>query len=372
MQWAAAAAAASCLAAAEEWIHRRAIRRRMANLYALSQHPVGGSPSKAGEFVRLTLQDLGYEYRTYANSHPPPDGTSDLPRVLFSTRLIAVDDGSGFTFQGEEHYEVLASFVREHVFNLLLRRGMRQLKNEQCGLLLPDRQKRLGALAPKVLVTDDYETAETLVVIVHKSGTVRTGQWSRRACICCSLEEGSVVAYMERIKERKWAAILLDPASCDDDPMPDEVASSEHVLCSWDHLIERAEAKRVFFIAHELGGKSVLTLLQQRLDGMMKRCAGIALVDGMHAGTWYPFNVKAEYRLFLNERCRNWIRSEKSLGEHLSQDEDTFGRAVRPLSADDPITLISSGTVDRQRVAIMAMEGIFKFFDQLHDKRVYA
>ncbi|EKX48578.1 hypothetical protein GUITHDRAFT_136685 [Guillardia theta CCMP2712] len=371
MQWAAAAAAASCLAAAEEWIHRRAIRRKMANLYALSQHPVGGSPTKTGEFVRLTLQDLGYEYRTYANSNPSPDSASDFPRVLFSTRLVAVDDGSPFTFQGEEHYEVLASFVREYVLNLLLRQGMKELKPERACLLLSDRQRSVGAMIPKVLVTDDLETAEVMVVIVHKSGSARTGQWSRRACINGSLEEGSVAPYMERIRERKWAAILLDPASCENDPMPDDVASSEHVLCAWDHVIQKEGAKQIFFIGHGLGGKSVLTLLQHRQESMIERCAGIALIDGAHTGTWYPFNVQEQLKAFLAGRCRNWVRSDKPLGAILSKDDDIFGRGVRPLTEDDPICLTSSGTSEQNRVAIMAMEGVFKFFDNLHDRRVY-
>ena len=62
-----------------------------------------------------------------------------------------------------------------------------------------------------VFVTPDFYTNEaTLLVLIHGSGFVRAGQWSRKVIINKGLKEGSQIPYIEAAKERGWAVIVLN------------------------------------------------------------------------------------------------------------------------------------------------------------------
>lgn len=74
--------------------------------------------------------------------------------------------------KNQRHYEALGDIITEHVYELLEKEGMHKIyvpKNvpkEQASFIFSTKQ--------------DLTNCKKLLVLIHGSGVVRAGQWSRR------------------------------------------------------------------------------------------------------------------------------------------------------------------------------------------------
>lgn len=53
-----------------------------------------------------------------------------------------------------------------------------------------------------------------MLVLIHGSGAVRAGQWSRRLCINKSLRSGSQMSYINRARELGWGVVVMNTNEC--------------------------------------------------------------------------------------------------------------------------------------------------------------
>lgn len=66
------------------------------------------------------------------------------------------------------------------------------------------------ALTSFIYASVDFFENEKLLILIHGSGVVRAGQWSRRLIINDSLSTGSQIPYIERARELGYAVLVLN------------------------------------------------------------------------------------------------------------------------------------------------------------------
>ncbi|VDM61084.1 unnamed protein product [Angiostrongylus costaricensis] len=135
----------------------------------------------------LTLKDLGYRF----------DKNGEFRRI---------SDNGRFVFTNQEGYEKLGNIMTTELYSIL---------EDQCGLasktprkrkLFEDEQKNLSF----VYASSDFRDKSTVVLIIHGSGAVRPGQWSRRLILNEGLNVGSQIPYIQRAHTNDWGVILCN------------------------------------------------------------------------------------------------------------------------------------------------------------------
>ncbi|KAK6039991.1 hypothetical protein COOONC_22503 [Cooperia oncophora] len=93
-----------------------------------------------------------------------------------------------------------------------------------------------------------FEEKPTVLVIIHGSGAVRPGQWSRRLILNESLETGSQIPYIQRALKNGWGVIVCS-TNTDEEYYP-----CRHLCAVYDQLLRDSTAVRFFVVAHSRGG----------------------------------------------------------------------------------------------------------------------
>uniref|UniRef100_UPI00358F83C4 cotranscriptional regulator ARB2A homolog isoform X2 n=1 Tax=Myxine glutinosa TaxID=7769 RepID=UPI00358F83C4 len=93
--------------------------------------------------------------------------------------------------ENQRHYEELGNAITQYIYKLL------EEEYDLTRTLLPVGDK------PQTFVfeSEDARKADKLLVLIHGSGAVRAGQWSRRIIINDNLDEGSQIPYVETAKK---------------------------------------------------------------------------------------------------------------------------------------------------------------------------
>jgi len=217
---------------------------------------------------------------------------------------------------------------------------------------------------------------EKLILLIQGSGAVRPGQWARALCINESLDLGSILPYLKKIRERDWGVIVFNPnmnsVDVHDPAAPDlrcreaflsrkkqvptqkgrkKIAGNEsngdHCIYVWDHFGSKAAASELCIIAHSAGGACTMELLSTREAEILPKLRGIAFTDSVH---WVsPRHPKAT-RAFVKAHAINWVRSEKRL--------DSPERSEK-----DDCKSVSAGHDKHEYTSGCAIESVFKFLD---------
>lgn len=126
-------------------------------------------------------------------------------------KLVNVKTGNGFIFTSQTDYEKLCDFVTKKVYNLLCSPPY----SLQCILLNGENvtnepTANLPIDQSFVFVSKNFDTSDKLVVIIHGTGLVRAGQWSRKLIINESLDSGSQLPYIKRCLDNDWGVLVLN------------------------------------------------------------------------------------------------------------------------------------------------------------------
>lgn len=136
-----------------------------------------------------------------------------------------------------------------------------------------------------IFISENFYTADRVLVIVQGSGAVRPGQWARALCINNNLKAGTIFDYLDIARECNLGVIVLNP---NQDRIRLRVISEahpngtfhpthvypilgheehgKHIVHIYDHFIAKTAAKDLFMVAHSRGGSSAVYLLNNRLE----------------------------------------------------------------------------------------------------------
>lgn len=262
-------------------------------------------------------------------------------------KIQNVKTGEGFQFVAREgdlaynqmHYEALGEVVTTEVYKLL--ESECQLK--KAPVPYNSQGEEEGTF---IFLSDDaLSNPDKLLVLIHGSGVVRAGQWSRRLIINDSLKSGTQIPFIKEAQKEGYG-ILVTNTNDNSRPGKGRIKGSQnpesHAHHVWNHYIHNAKARHVAIVAHSYGGCVVTSLFTQVKEEFRKRVFAVALTDSVHylheAG---PFKG-------LVKVSKNWVCSPEPL--------DT---PVKTHPGD--ITRVSAGVTVHEQTSWASFRSIFKF-----------
>eukprot|EP00026_Physarum_polycephalum_P010134 Phypoly_transcript_10285.p1 GENE.Phypoly_transcript_10285~~Phypoly_transcript_10285.p1 ORF type:complete len:331 (+),score=73.34 Phypoly_transcript_10285:209-1201(+) len=272
------------------------------------------------------------------NEHPK--SIAELGYKFQDRKLVDIETGGKFKFIDQKHYELLGDLIVDEIQNIM--------KEEQkmVEVLVPDSEKEKKR-ANIFHSPDFFKNKDALMVLICGSGAVRAGQWARSLCINDSLNNGTVIPYLEDAHAAGYATIVLNPN------FTSETLSSpeKHTLYVWDNFIAKSPAKKIVIVAHSYGGVVTMNLLFNRAEQVYERVKGIAFTDSVHS---VKSETKKKGSAFLAARARNWVKSKKPL--------DT---EIQELSSIQGCKLVSAGHDTHEYTSGVARPSVFAFLKEM-------
>mmetsp|Transcript_100564 Transcript_100564/g.181527 ORF Transcript_100564/g.181527 Transcript_100564/m.181527 type:complete len:314 (-) Transcript_100564:16-957(-) len=299
-----------------------------------SERPAHGTADLSSESMD-ELRQLGYEYR--------------------GGRLLQVGSDKGFEFRDQQHYDLLADAVLGHVGALLV--GEAKLTP----VVVP-----LGAeKGPRssVFVSEGFQAAEKLLLIIQGSGRVRVGVWGCALCINKDLDHGTMLPYLQKAKEQNYGVIVLNPNdnSVERAPIPGSETADRHVAYVWEHFVSAqcASTATVDIVAHSNGGRALLEFLA-RSPAATSRIRHVVFTDSYHSPAQVS-SLSAEPKALLADPSRsvNYVPHSSPLGEAVS---DWVSLGYQMNQAQKGCLCLSAAVVDHAATNHAALEPAFKFF----------
>ncbi|CAF3793740.1 unnamed protein product [Rotaria sordida] len=272
-------------------------------------------------------------------------------------KLVSIETGKPFKFdvfsdndENQKRYESVGKLIDNAVFELL--ENTCQLQR----ITVPVNAKK-GEHTSFIFTSNDLSTANYLMVIIHGTGVVRAGQWSRKLIINEGLEVGSQMEYIRRARAAGYAVIITNTnlnsfesprflrrsAIC---PIRGSSTAEEHGCYVWEHFIRPSHAKHICIMAHSYGGAVVLEMAHRFLKEFDKRVFAVALTDSPM--TIYGRRVKKNVLKMLKKRMINWVVD--------TEEVDT------DLGEDDCCQIRSAGHTVHEWTSYTAIDAIFDFF----------
>jgi len=279
------------------------------------------------------LQALGYEYR--------------------GGRLLAVGKDEGFTFKDQEHYDALADAVLRYVTSLL--ESEAQLRP----LWLPLGAES-GARCP-IYVSEGFDSASKVLLLIQGSGRVRVGVWGCALCINKDLDQGTMLPYLREAADRGYGVIVLNPNlnQVDGQPIPGSETPDRHVAYVWESVLLarcRGDAS-VDVVAHSNGGRALLYFMAD-CEAAAKRIHRLALTDSYHMAP----ETKAlgpEGKVLLADRSVNYVPHNAPFGTPV-EEWVTLGNFMTQASKGCPC--VSAATPDHASTNQASLKAAFDFF----------
>ncbi|CAF1143975.1 unnamed protein product [Rotaria sordida] len=278
-------------------------------------------------------------------------------------KLVSIETGKPFKFdvfsdndENQKRYESVGKLIDNAVFELL--ENTCQLQR----ITVPVNAEK-GEHTSFIFTSNDLSTANYLMVIIHGTGVVRAGQWSRKLIINEGLEVGSQMEYIRRARAAGYAVIITNTnlnsfesprflrrsAIC---PIRGSSTAKEHGCYVWEHFIRPSHAKHICIMAHSYGGAVVLEMAHRFLKEFDKRVFAVALTDSPM--TIYGRRVKKNVLKMLKKRMINWVVD--------TEEVDT------DLGEDDCCQIRSAGHTVHEWTSYTAIDAIFDFFTEQRRK----
>ncbi|XP_045103285.1 cotranscriptional regulator FAM172A-like [Portunus trituberculatus] len=262
-------------------------------------------------------------------------------------KLRNIETGEGFKYSArfkdhyynEKHYEALADAMTIEVYKML--ESECKLKRAPVPYDVKGDEERTFIFHSE----DAFTNPDKLLVLMHGSGYVKAGQWSRRLIINDSLKSGSQIPFIQEAQKEGYGVVVTNT----NDNHHHElglVRGSEHpeahILHVWKHYIYPAKAKHIAFIVHSNGGRLVSLLYPQVEEQFNGRVFAVAMTDSNHY-----FERHARY-VGLQKVSRNWACNRRPLDTPLRTNN---GDVVR----------VSAGTKVHEETSWLCFNSIFKY-----------
>jgi len=255
-----------------------------------------------------------------------------------------------FHFVSQRHYEAIGDFIaREIQLRMIRDCGLREVllpgveqrdpiwisEQESSAITAQDQQT---LIKNNVFVSQNWQTADKLMLLIQGSGAVRAGQWARALCMNESLETGSQIPYIQQALLEGYGVIVFNPNlnrlpktpiphqytregfMMTDKPsslsrnqytdIPEHDSPPIHTISVWDNIVSRAQAKDIVIVAHSAGGYCTMSLLQARHSQVLPKLRGVAFTDSVHS---VMSSDPKPVRDFICQNAINWVTSDRPL-----------------------------------------------------------
>jgi hypothetical protein len=284
------------------------------------------------------IRALGYEFR---------DG-----------HLRQVNGKGGFVFKDGDNYESLADAIAQYVPMLLEEEAHLEPVWLPLGV-------SPGEGCP-IFVSQGYERADKLLLIIQGSGRVRAGVWGCNLCIHESLEQGTMLPYLRMATALGYGVIVFNPNEnrVEGNPILGSENPTNHVAYVMEHIVPQCAAREIDVLAHSQGGRSLLAYLARaKKDNtagrIVDKMGRVVFTDSYHAQTQLAF-LPSRVRSLMSDpkRSINFVPHSAELGtrvEEWSSQEYSFTEAERGCLC------VSSGVLDHASTNYAAIHAVFDF-----------
>ncbi|KAM3725894.1 FAM172 family protein [Dirofilaria immitis] len=250
------------------------------------------SSSEPENVVPLSLEGLGYHF----------DGHG----------VMRDKNGKKYEFTDQKSYEKIGLAVTEEIYRIMESPPYNMERQ-----YLDDTNKKKSAF---IFLSKDWYKKENLIVLIHGSGAVRAGQWSRRLIMNESLNIGSQLPYLRICKSRDWGVVVMNTNMNITDnvplePLPESRTPLEHGITVWKRYVAKAKANSVAVVAHSAGGAVIAGIIENYWSTeWMKRLKCVCLTDAVFTlpsvtvMDWLPAirNWRATPHTEMFEHAKTW------------------------------------------------------------------
>ncbi|XP_046569818.1 uncharacterized protein LOC124278112 isoform X5 [Haliotis rubra] len=242
-------------------------------------------------------------------------------------------------------YEALGEVITDHIYNLM---------EEEEGLNRINVPVDTSTEEPHsfIFVSQDALTKSKLLVLIHGSGAVRAGQWTRKLIINNSIEHGSQLPYIRQAMGEGYGVIVLNPnlntvGERDEEiEIKDNNSPESHGHYVFQHFVMKAQASCVAFVAHSYGGIVTMELINDYPGYFKEKVFAVAFTDSVHA--FRRRDMLKETRLYFKERGCNFAASYAPINTRQNED-------------NDECPAVSAGTHKHEWTSYTSFEILFDF-----------
>lgn len=181
----------------------------------------------------------------------------------------------------QKHYEALGETITEHVYQLLLDIGLKKIP-----IPAPETPNSGFVFGTK----SDFSNTKKLLILIHGSGVVRAGQWSRSLIINHSLDHGTQIPYIKRAISLGYDVLVTNTNHNHREEngrritLPGNKSPSAHAYSVWQQLIAPAYDSIDSFavVAHSYGGVVTLDLARRYPNQFVEKCFAVGFTDSVH------------------------------------------------------------------------------------------
>ncbi|UJR31574.1 hypothetical protein I4U23_019061 [Adineta vaga] len=244
-------------------------------------------------------------------------------------KLVSLENGRPFQFNAYPHDE--DNQKRYHAIGRLVDNYIYGLLENECHLRripIPV-DARTGEPTSFFFASDNFLDAENLMIIIHGTGVVRAGQWSRKLIINENIQVGSQLAYIMKAQELGFAVIVtntnlnIDESSRSIHQRPRFIRGSEspedHGCYIWENFVRQSSARHICIVAHSYGGAVMLEMASRYTSDFDKRVLAVALTDSPMKA--YIKRAHPNVLRILRKRTINWVGSKSKANTNLGDRE---------------------------------------------------
>lgn len=182
--------------------------------------------------------------------------------------------------ENQKRYEAIGDVITEYVYELLEQNGLQRI------YLNPNDKDGAFVFSTKA----NLSNTDKLLILIHGSGVVRAGQWSRSLIVNHCLDKGTQLPYIKRAKALGYEVLITNTNQNNRlidgkvQKIPGSEDATTHARSVWDTCISSVvNLKSIGIVAHSYGGIVTLDLAQYKPVEFQKHVFGVAFTDSVHS-----------------------------------------------------------------------------------------
>ncbi|XP_076466037.1 cotranscriptional regulator ARB2A-like [Babylonia areolata] len=286
-----------------------------------------------------TLEGFGYRFNTKGELVDKSGGKFQF--------MVKKDDPE----YNQRRYVVLGEVVTDHLYGIM----ENELKLERVPVPV---DARVDEPQSFIFRTKDSADNQNMMVLIHGSGAVRAGQWTRKLIINENIDTGSQLPYIRRAIDGGFGVIVMNTNLNEAvvDGKVRKIRGSEtpenHGVYVWQHFVQPAKAQNVAVVAHSYGGIVACTIAETFLKDFQRRVFSIVFTDSVHTDGRALWSKPVKD--FMKQRAVNYISAVEPLDTRMEN-----------IHSDDCLAL-SAGTTEHERTSHSCINSAFQFMNRRH------
>lgn len=235
----------------------------------------------------------------------------------------------------QQRYEALGEIITEHVYQLLIDLGLHKINVETSD----------GAASSFVFASRaDVSESKKLLILIHGSGVVRAGQWSRSLIINHSLDHGTQIPYIKRAMALGYDVLVTNTNL----HLKNSASPTLHAGRVWKQTLHSMRNVQSFaIVAHSYGGIVALDLAKEYANVFLSKCFALGFTDSVHSTHGLSDELTKKFRKIA---C-NWVTSSEPLDTPLK-------------SAASDVPRRSAGHTKHEWTSWACIDALFAFLEE--------